>query len=327
MKAVELFQSEWRTAVESTGLSPDSETVLKSQCEKLRGNKSYAPMLESLEENLYGKQFTIEATEFGAPLKIKANSQASKQERSIEADLLRFRPWRKGPFSFPDFHIDSEWRSEKKLDCLRAVLKHLKDKRILDLGGNNGFYLYKLLNEEPRWAMNWDPAWPALLQGIRLKHLLTKSESVIHLPFGFNELGAIQGKVDVLLLMGIVYHHRNPLEILDLCRQALAPGGKLIVESQAIDIPESMALFPQKKYAGAGGMWFVPSPSCLENWLRRSGFNHVREFHRHPLDTNIQRATQWCEHSSLEIGLDPNNSAKTVEGYPAPLRVFFEVKK
>jgi tRNA (mo5U34)-methyltransferase len=40
-----------------------------------------------------------------------------------------------------------------------------------------------------------------------------------------------------------------------------------------------------------------------------------------------QRKTDWIESQSLEDFLDPDDSTKTVEGYPAPVRGYVRIKK
>ena len=39
-----------------------------------------------------------------------------------------------------------------------------------------------------------------------------------------------------------------------------------------------------------------------------------------------QRQTPWMETESLADFLDPNDTSKTIEGYPAPLRAIFIAK-
>ncbi|HBY85223.1 MAG TPA: tRNA 5-methoxyuridine(34)/uridine 5-oxyacetic acid(34) synthase CmoB, partial [Colwellia sp.] len=36
-----------------------------------------------------------------------------------------------------------------------------------------------------------------------------------------------------------------------------------------------------------------------------------------------QRKTEWIDTESLQDFLDPNDSSKTIEGYPAPKRAIF----
>ncbi|MDD4856233.1 MAG: DUF1698 domain-containing protein, partial [Sulfuricurvum sp.] len=40
-----------------------------------------------------------------------------------------------------------------------------------------------------------------------------------------------------------------------------------------------------------------------------------------------QRKTDWIESQSLEDFLDPDDSSKTVEGYPAPVRGYVRLTK
>ncbi|MFA7383662.1 MAG: DUF1698 domain-containing protein, partial [Desulfurivibrionaceae bacterium] len=61
---------------------------------------------------------------------------------------------------------------------------------------------------------------------------------------------------------------------------------------------------------------------CLRNWLLRTGFAEVEIFCSHPMSREEQRKTDWMTFESYEDFLDPHNPSLTVEGYPAPLRVF-----
>ena len=44
-------------------------------------------------------------------------------------------------------------------------------------------------------------------------------------------------------------------------------------------------------------------------------------------ELNEQRKTEWIDTQSLEDFLDPNDPQKTVEGYPAPKRVYIKAIK
>ena len=55
----------------------------------------------------------------------------------------------------------------------------------------------------------------------------------------------------------------------------MKPGGFLIVESQGIPGREPTALFPAQRYAKVPGTYFVPTGSCLANWL--SKLHRLRE--------------------------------------------------
>ncbi len=100
-----------------------------------------------------------------------------------------------------------------------------------------------------------------------------------------------------------------------------------MLESQAIPGDEPVALFPQRTYAKVPGTYFVPTGEALKNWLLRAGFERVQLFCSHPMSTAEQRPTEWMEFESYQDFIDPSNPSLTVEGYPAPWRVFLSAAK
>jgi tRNA (mo5U34)-methyltransferase len=67
-------------------------------------------------------------------------------------------------------------------------------------------------------------------------------------------------------------------------------------------------------------VWFLPSAPELVRWLERCRFKNVRIIDVTPTTQHEQRATDWVTFESLSDFLDPDDSTKTVEGHPAPLR-------
>ena len=88
-----------------------------------------------------------------------------------------------------------------------------------------------------------------------------------------------------------------------------------------------MALFPDKTYAKVPGTYFVPTGSCLGNWMKKAGFKDIDFFHSHPMSKDEQRRTDWMQFESYEDFIDINNPHRTIEGYPAPCRVFLKGRK
>ena len=122
--------------------------------------------------------------------------------------------------------------------------------------------------------------------------------------------------------MGILYHRSAPVEVLREIRTAMKPGGVLIVESQGIPGKEPWAFFPEQRYAKVPGTYFVPTAACLSNWLSRAGFAAVKIFFSHPMSSKEQRRTEWMVFESYEDFIDKADPSLTVEGYPAPVRIF-----
>ena len=60
--------------------------------------------------------------------------------------------------------------------------------------------------------------------------------------------------------------------------------------------------------------------AALTRWLEKMRFCEIRVIDVSTTTTEEQRSTDWMKFQSLQDFLDPNDSSKTVEGYPAPMR-------
>jgi tRNA (mo5U34)-methyltransferase len=54
----------------------------------------------------------------------------------------------------------------------------------------------------------------------------------------------------------------------------------------------------------------------------RAGFDNVEIFHTHPMSSREQRRTEWMVFESYQDFIDPADPDRTIEGYPAPIRIF-----
>ncbi len=239
-------------------------------------------------------------------------------------DVLRdFMPWRKGPYTVFGIEIDAEWQSCRKWDRVVPALPDLKDKVIADIGCSNGYYMFRMARHKPRWVIGFEPYLLYYYTFQTLNSFAGLSNLQVEL-FGVEQISLYENCFDVVFLMGILYHRSSPIEALRDIRKAMRPGGTLIVESQGIPGNDPVALFPEKTYAKVPGTYFVPTPTCLENWLTRAGFCDVEIFFSHPMSNLEQRQTDWMEFESYDDFIDPGDPGKTVEGYPAPIRVFLK---
>ena len=85
-------------------------------------------------------------------------------------------------------------------------------------------------------------------------------------------------------------------------------------------------LSPQGKYAKMSNVWFIPSVTTLEYWLKKIGFNDIKLIDVTKTTSNEQRVTDWIGDESLSNFLDPKNQDLTIEGYPVPRRAIFIAK-
>ena len=258
---------------------------------------------------------------------IGSGNELKAEDRDLVRDTLRaLMPWRKGPFSVFGIDIDAEWRSERKWNRILPYLPDLEDRIIADIGSSNGYYMFRMLAHNPRFILGFEPSLQHY-HTFRILNTFARRRRLRTEPLGIEDLDLFPDSFDVLFCLGILYHRRSPLEGLAGIRRALKPGGTVIVESQAIPGPDPVALFPEKTYAKVPGTWFVPTPACLANWLKRTGFTDIEQFALHPMSSREQRRTDWMVYESFQDFIDPDDPARTVEGYPAPWRVFFRARK
>ncbi len=249
-----------------------------------------------------------------------------QQSDQLQNILKIFAPWRKGPFEIFGTLIDSEWKSDLKWGRVFPILDSLEGKKVADIGCNNGYYLFRMAAQGPELVMGLDPTaryWYTF-------QFLQRFAQIDHLHFellGIEHIDSFPSFFDTVFCMGILYHHPDPIGMLRKIWKALKPQGQLIVETLGIPGEDSIALFPEKRYAKVPGTWFVPTQSCLIHWLQRAGFREVTPFFSQKLTIAEQRRTKWAPYQSLEDFLDPDDDSLTIEGYPAPWRFYVHARK
>ena len=262
---------------------------------------------------------------FGDYIEIQNSNFNSSIIEDIAKDLI---PWRKGPFKINDLQIDSEWKSNLKWNRIKEALPNMQNKVILDIGCNNGYYSFQMLKHNPELVLGIDPIIHNKVQFDFISTLLKQDKIKFEL-FGIEQVKYFRSFFDIVFSMGIIYHHRNPIEQLITIRDSLKSEGTLILETIGIPGDQSYALFPEDRYSKMRNIWFLPTLSCLKNWLIRSGFHEVEVLSNCKTTNEEQRLTPWCPppFQSLDDFLDPKNPELTCEGHPAPLRFCLKAKK
>ena len=132
---------------------------------------------------------------------------------------------------------------------------------------------------------------------------------------------------DVTLSMGVLYHRSSPIDHLQSLWHSLRPGGQLVLETLIIESDDLTCLVPEDRYAKMRNVWFIPSIPMLKRWLQRTGFRDLQVIDASPTTIAEQRRTDWMTFESLADFLDPADPNRTVEGYPAPVRVMMLAHK
>jgi tRNA (mo5U34)-methyltransferase len=244
---------------------------------------------------------------------------------TLETGLQALHPWRKGPYRVCGIHIDTEWRSDWKWERIAPHLDDLAGRAVLDVGCGNGYHCWRTALAGARAVVGIDPTAVFYAQYLAISRLAAQLSPALAarvrlLPVGIEAVPPGLGSFDTVFSMGVLYHRRSPLDHLTELRGALRPGGQLVLETLVVDGPSDRVLVPSDRYAKMRNVWFIPSPGLLENWLRRCGFNAVQTVDLNVTSPAEQRSTAWMRFESLADFLDPADSGRTVEGYPAPVR-------
>lgn len=260
----------------------------------------------------------------GDRVEIQIANLLDEEAEQIKQTALLMKPWRKGPFQLNALFIDSEWQSQIKYNLLEPHF-NLKDKIVGDIGCNNGYYLFRMLSQKPKKLIGFDPSAIYYSQFQFLNHFI-KSDIVYEL-LGVEHVEFYEHKFDTLFCLGVLYHRSDPVAMLKSLFKGLNMGGELILDTFMIDGEAEMCLTPKDRYSKIPNIYFVPTVNALKNWCYRAGFESVEVLETMKTKPSEQRKTEWIDTQSLEDFLDPNDPEKTVEGYPAPKRVYIKALK
>ncbi len=258
--------------------------------------------------------------ELGDVIKISGNFD----EEKIYSVAKQLMPWRKGPFQVGETFIDAEWKSYVKYNLLRPHFD-LQGKKVADIGCNNGYYMFRMQEDKPKLLVGFDPSPLYKTQFDFINHFV-KSEIVYEL-LGVEHLEFYEEKFDTIFCLGVLYHRSDPVAMLKSLYKGLEKKGEVILDTFYIDGDEEMALCPESSYSKIPNIYFVPTIKALRNWCMRAGFTAFEVLETSVTDASEQRKTEWIEGQSLEDFLDANDKSKTVEGYPAPQRVYVRLIK
>jgi len=295
--------------------------LLREERKKWLTWKNILPYQEAI-KNL--PQYDNVEVGLGDRVTVNISSLSEHEAIQVKETALLMKPWRKGPFQINDLFIDSEWQSQIKYNLLEPHFD-LKDKIVGDIGCNNGYYLFRMLSHEPKKLIGFDPSAIYYSQFQFINHFI--ESDIVYELLGVEHVEFYEHKFDVLFCLGVLYHRSDPVAMLKSLFKGLNKGGELILDTFMIDGEGEMCLTPKDRYSKIPNIYFVPTVNALINWCTRAGFESVEVLETMVTESNEQRKTEWIDTQSLEDFLDPNDPTKTVEGYPAPKRVYIKGMK
>ena len=273
----------------------------------------------------------------GGVVSVESDQPLTAEEaQALYQALQGLCPWRMGPYSIYGTAVRGQWHGDvkwQKLVAGGAFAGGLAGQKVADIGCHTGYFMFRLLAAaRPDLIIGFEPV---------LRHYLTfhvfqnalRAPSLHFEPFGYEMLPAYPKFFDVILCLGVLYHHTDPVAILRCCHRALARGGRLILDCHGIPGEDAVALMPQKSYAGGSGYWWLPTEACLRVWIKRAGFARCETISPSHLiaPEEQKRSAQWADYPGLEeflTGGGPSGApALTCEGYPAPRRFYLRAIK
>lgn len=292
--------------------------TIRSERQKWMTWKNIAPLREALDQLPKIQSYY----ENGNTVTLKSDHSIDVLELERTARIMM--PWRKGPFDLFGLNIDTEWRSDLKYNFLRSHFD-LTGKKVADIGCNNGYYMFRMLEDNPAKIVGFDPSALFKTQFDFINHFV-KSDIVYEL-LGVEHLPFYEEKFDTIFCLGVLYHRSDPVGMLKDLSKGLAEGGEIYLDTFIIPGEEPHALCPAESYSKITNVYFVPTLKALENWCARAGFKSFEVLGTVVTTSDEQRKTDWIESQSLEDFLDPADNSKTIEGYPAPVRGYVRIKK
>ena len=203
-----------------------------------------------------------------------------------------------------------------------------------DVGCGNGYYGWRMLGAGASFVLGLDPILRYLMQfEVFHRYAAKPTNEPVHVPSHHvvpmidTELPERCPFFDIVVSAGVLYHRTSPIDHLRSLHGMLKPGGQVVLETLIIDGTEDEVLVPEDRYARMRNVWFLPSIKMLERWLRRTGYQNITVADVNDTSTQEQRSTPWMTFQSLADFLDPNDPAKTIEGYSAPKRALLIATK
>jgi tRNA (mo5U34)-methyltransferase len=161
-----------------------------------------------------------------------------------------------------------------------------RGKKVLDIGCWDGLWSFEAEKRgaktviatdynTQRWPQAGHETFMLAREALGSRAVYRPDVSVYDVPRLFPERD-----FDVVLFCGIYYHLRDPLLALSRLRQAMKPGGVIVVEGEvSIDREKCTAEFLYaNSHSNDLSNWWVPTIRCLHEWVESSYFEVQQEF-------------------------------------------------
>ena len=263
----------------------------------------------------YKVDYSKDAITIGQGIKL-----SESEIKILKEALLSMICWRKGPYQLFDLFLDSEWKDYLKWNLIKPYLKNIGKKVVADIGCNNGYFMFKMMEFDPQEIIGFDPYKIYHYQFDFLQHFIKESK-IKMLESGVEDLVTYPKYFDFILYMGVLYHRRKPLESLIHVFNSLKSGGQAIIETMILDGDDIAPVEIKDRYSKMKNVYLLTTQNGFINWLEQAGFVNIKIIGITKTSIEEQRSTEFSPFDSLESFLDPNDDTRTIEGYNRPTRI------
>ena len=178
----------------------------------------------------------------------------------------------------PQWHVRRRFR--RRLEFLQ-IPQDLSGKSVLDIGAWDGFFSFECERRGASRVLAIDTySWDTYgKDGFLLAHETLKSK-VEHQRCAAEDIDTSLGTFDLVLCLGVFYHLRSPIQVLDRIRKVTT--GTLILETHAL-VPAFHEKYPLVSFFPGDGLEAglryefsaEPTLEALKQMLRAAGFIKV----------------------------------------------------
>lgn len=194
-------------------------------------------------------------------------------------------------FTFPN---GVQARGNKSAELLRAeadaVFKYsVAGKTVLDVGAWDGYFSVEAIKRRASRVvamdcLTWDlPPMQAFGSFELVRRHLAPGIEDVHCDV-MHIKSHLVGNFDCVLFLGVLYHLRHPLYVIELLFECTK---ELLVLETEIDIEDydrpAMVFYPGRELGGDASNWWGPNRQCVIDMLKTSGFREI-EMQPHPMN-------------------------------------------
>lgn len=217
-----------------------------------------------------------------------------------------------GPFPLPGKRVTaSAWDCRGKFGAYEAagIIPKLAGARVLDVGCNAGYDSFLMSSLGAMEVVGLEPH--GFYQQACFLNAVYDVPGVSFMNLGWEDLDPrYLGSFDFVNCLGLIYHVKEPMLLIEKLASVMRPGATLVMESHVLSEDSSQSQFIAGAFWGDETYWWVFGAECLMGMLRSAGFKDVRM----PLKAD-------CD------SRNPLNPRVTVEGHPAGARAWFVATK